>query len=67
MYANKLVTTRYAIENKNASRTQVMEPGASNNPPDPDSFQIFYYTALWWRAPPGIQGSFEPMCPLFLN
>eukprot|EP00983_Pelagomonas_calceolata_P037421 1136322-Pelagomonas_calceolata.AAC.1 len=35
MYANKLVTTGRAIENKNTSRSQVMEPGASNNPPDP--------------------------------
>eukprot|EP00983_Pelagomonas_calceolata_P069979 1150582-Pelagomonas_calceolata.AAC.2 len=35
MYANKLVTTRHAIENKIHSRSQVVEPGASNNPPDP--------------------------------
>eukprot|EP00983_Pelagomonas_calceolata_P032087 1007580-Pelagomonas_calceolata.AAC.1 len=34
-YANKLVTTRRAIDNKNTSRSQVMELGASNNPPDP--------------------------------
>eukprot|EP00983_Pelagomonas_calceolata_P120154 1160678-Pelagomonas_calceolata.AAC.1 len=34
MYANKL-TTRRAIENKNTSRSQVMEPDASSNPPDP--------------------------------
>eukprot|EP00983_Pelagomonas_calceolata_P073811 1152282-Pelagomonas_calceolata.AAC.1 len=32
MYANKLVTTRRAIEN---TRSQVLEPGASNYPPDP--------------------------------
>eukprot|EP00983_Pelagomonas_calceolata_P083918 1156255-Pelagomonas_calceolata.AAC.5 len=35
MYANKLVTTGRAIENKKTFRSQVMEPGASNNPPDP--------------------------------
>eukprot|EP00983_Pelagomonas_calceolata_P027981 877718-Pelagomonas_calceolata.AAC.1 len=34
MYANKLVTTRRAIKNTNAYRSQVMEPGASSNPPD---------------------------------
>eukprot|EP00983_Pelagomonas_calceolata_P092491 1157669-Pelagomonas_calceolata.AAC.11 len=27
--------TRCAIENKNTPRSQIMEPGASNNPPDP--------------------------------
>eukprot|EP00983_Pelagomonas_calceolata_P051708 1142531-Pelagomonas_calceolata.AAC.1 len=35
MYANKLITTRLAIENKNTSCSQFMEPGASNNPPGP--------------------------------
>eukprot|EP00983_Pelagomonas_calceolata_P122358 1160900-Pelagomonas_calceolata.AAC.5 len=35
MYANTLVTTRRAIENKNTTCSQVMEPGASKNPPDP--------------------------------
>eukprot|EP00983_Pelagomonas_calceolata_P075129 1152862-Pelagomonas_calceolata.AAC.3 len=35
MYANKLVTTRRAIENNNTCHSQVMEPGASINPPDP--------------------------------
>ena len=34
-YAHKLVTTRRAIENKNTSHSQVLEPGASSNPPDP--------------------------------
>eukprot|EP00983_Pelagomonas_calceolata_P123484 1161011-Pelagomonas_calceolata.AAC.1 len=29
MYANELVTTRRAIENKNTSCSQFMEPGAS--------------------------------------
>eukprot|EP00983_Pelagomonas_calceolata_P036701 1134371-Pelagomonas_calceolata.AAC.3 len=28
-------TTRRAIKNSNASQSQVLEPGASNNPPDP--------------------------------
>eukprot|EP00983_Pelagomonas_calceolata_P069091 1150235-Pelagomonas_calceolata.AAC.2 len=33
---NKLVTTcRRAIQNKSTSGSQVMELGASNNPPDP--------------------------------
>eukprot|EP00983_Pelagomonas_calceolata_P127418 1161401-Pelagomonas_calceolata.AAC.18 len=35
MYANKLVTTRRAIENKDTSRSQVIELGASSNPPGP--------------------------------
>eukprot|EP00983_Pelagomonas_calceolata_P084603 1156389-Pelagomonas_calceolata.AAC.5 len=34
-YAHKLFTTKCAIENKNTSRRQVPEAGASNNPPDP--------------------------------
>eukprot|EP00983_Pelagomonas_calceolata_P012984 415051-Pelagomonas_calceolata.AAC.1 len=33
-YAHKLVTRR-AIENSNTSHNQVLEPGASNNTPDP--------------------------------
>eukprot|EP00983_Pelagomonas_calceolata_P081461 1155586-Pelagomonas_calceolata.AAC.1 len=33
-YANKLVTTGHAIENSNASHSQVLELGASSNPPD---------------------------------
>eukprot|EP00983_Pelagomonas_calceolata_P045820 1139886-Pelagomonas_calceolata.AAC.3 len=33
-YAHKLVTTRRAIENKTL-HSQVLEPGASSNPPDP--------------------------------
>eukprot|EP00983_Pelagomonas_calceolata_P123322 1160994-Pelagomonas_calceolata.AAC.16 len=46
MYANKLATTWRAIENKNTSRSQVMEPGASNNPPDPH--QNLLFVAPWW-------------------
>ena len=34
-YAHKLVSTRRAIGNKNISYDQVLQPGASNNPPDP--------------------------------
>ncbi|KAF5831098.1 WD40-repeat-containing domain protein [Dunaliella salina] len=34
-YAHKLVTIRRAIENKNTSHSQALEPGASSNPPDP--------------------------------
>eukprot|EP00983_Pelagomonas_calceolata_P065218 1148493-Pelagomonas_calceolata.AAC.4 len=48
MHANKLVTTRHAIENNITSRSQVMEPGASSNPLDPQKH--FYLTALWWRG-----------------
>eukprot|EP00983_Pelagomonas_calceolata_P044283 1139240-Pelagomonas_calceolata.AAC.1 len=33
MHANKLVTTRRAIEDKNTPCSQVMEPGASNKSP----------------------------------
>eukprot|EP00983_Pelagomonas_calceolata_P004033 131205-Pelagomonas_calceolata.AAC.1 len=35
MYANKLVTASRAIENNHTSHSQVMEPSASTNPPDP--------------------------------
>eukprot|EP00983_Pelagomonas_calceolata_P083283 1156130-Pelagomonas_calceolata.AAC.1 len=35
MYANNRVTTRRAIENNNTCHSQVTEPGASSNPPDP--------------------------------
>eukprot|EP00983_Pelagomonas_calceolata_P034536 1082440-Pelagomonas_calceolata.AAC.1 len=34
-YAHKLVTARRAIENSNTPHNQVLELGASNNPPDP--------------------------------
>eukprot|EP00983_Pelagomonas_calceolata_P037567 1136394-Pelagomonas_calceolata.AAC.12 len=34
-YAHKLVTTKRAIENKNTFHSQVLEPGASSDPPDP--------------------------------
>eukprot|EP00983_Pelagomonas_calceolata_P009019 293096-Pelagomonas_calceolata.AAC.1 len=64
MYANKLVTTRRAIENKITSRSQVMEPDASNNPPDPEPPFKFSFCSFMVE---GIQGSSEPMCPLFLN
>eukprot|EP00983_Pelagomonas_calceolata_P085358 1156533-Pelagomonas_calceolata.AAC.3 len=46
-YANKLVTTRHAMENSNASHNQVLEPGASSNPPDPIS--LFFCVTSWWR------------------
>eukprot|EP00983_Pelagomonas_calceolata_P069355 1150339-Pelagomonas_calceolata.AAC.2 len=48
MYANKLVTTGCAIENNHTSHSQILEPGASTNPPDPDS--VYYFTALWWKG-----------------
>eukprot|EP00983_Pelagomonas_calceolata_P063374 1147694-Pelagomonas_calceolata.AAC.1 len=41
---------------------QVMEPGASNYPPDPH--QNLLYSSFVME---GIQGSSEPMCLLFLN
>eukprot|EP00983_Pelagomonas_calceolata_P072260 1151637-Pelagomonas_calceolata.AAC.3 len=34
-YAHKLVTTRRANENNSTSHSQVLEQGASSNPPDP--------------------------------
>ena len=34
-YTYKLVSARRAIENKNTSNNQVLQPGASSNPPDP--------------------------------
>ena len=34
-YAHKLVSTGRAIENNNTSYNQVLQPGASSNPPDP--------------------------------
>eukprot|EP00983_Pelagomonas_calceolata_P068061 1149748-Pelagomonas_calceolata.AAC.2 len=36
MYANKLVTTRHAIENNDTPHNLVLEPDASSIPPDPD-------------------------------
>eukprot|EP00983_Pelagomonas_calceolata_P124259 1161086-Pelagomonas_calceolata.AAC.1 len=54
MCANKLVTTRCAIENKNTCHSQVMEPGASNNPPDPHEELLFVVFVV-----EGIQGSSE--------
>eukprot|EP00983_Pelagomonas_calceolata_P057611 1145147-Pelagomonas_calceolata.AAC.3 len=58
MYANKLVTTRRAIENKDTSRSQVMEPGASNNPPDPHWGILF--VALWWRGFKALLSQYVP-------
>eukprot|EP00983_Pelagomonas_calceolata_P111893 1159830-Pelagomonas_calceolata.AAC.3 len=37
MYANKLVTTRHAIENNEIFHSRVLESGASTYPPDPHS------------------------------
>eukprot|EP00983_Pelagomonas_calceolata_P076885 1153610-Pelagomonas_calceolata.AAC.3 len=34
-YAHEVVSTRRAIKNSKTSHNQVLEPGASNNPPDP--------------------------------
>eukprot|EP00983_Pelagomonas_calceolata_P001470 49367-Pelagomonas_calceolata.AAC.1 len=48
MYANKLVTARRAFENKNTSRSQVMEPGPSNKPPNLHYNLLF--EAPWWRG-----------------
>eukprot|EP00983_Pelagomonas_calceolata_P016728 526644-Pelagomonas_calceolata.AAC.1 len=48
MYANKLVSTRRAIGNKNTCHSQVMDPGVSSDPADPDKH--FHFTALWWRG-----------------
>eukprot|EP00983_Pelagomonas_calceolata_P018509 580593-Pelagomonas_calceolata.AAC.3 len=61
MYANKLVTTRRAIEN-NTSRSQVMEPGASNNPSDPLKLSLLCSSVV-----EETHGSSEPMCLPFLN
>eukprot|EP00983_Pelagomonas_calceolata_P125814 1161240-Pelagomonas_calceolata.AAC.8 len=58
----ELVNTRCAIENKNTLRSQVMEPGASNNPSDPHKDILFVVFVV-----EGIQAFSEPMCPLFLN
>eukprot|EP00983_Pelagomonas_calceolata_P047766 1140774-Pelagomonas_calceolata.AAC.2 len=60
--ANKLVTTRRALENKNNSCSQVVEPGASNNPPDPHQGLLFVVFVV-----EGTHGSFEPICLPFLN
>eukprot|EP00983_Pelagomonas_calceolata_P119987 1160657-Pelagomonas_calceolata.AAC.7 len=48
MYTNKLVTTRRAIKIKTTCCSQVMEPGASNNPPD--SHYNLLFVASWWRG-----------------
>eukprot|EP00983_Pelagomonas_calceolata_P010068 327199-Pelagomonas_calceolata.AAC.1 len=62
MYANKLVTTRRAIENSNSSHSQVMEPVASNNPPYPHYDILFLVFVV-----EGIHGSSEPMFIIFLG
>eukprot|EP00983_Pelagomonas_calceolata_P029935 936727-Pelagomonas_calceolata.AAC.1 len=54
MYANKLATTRHAIENKNTSHSQVLAPGASRNPPDPNEHFLFCSFVA-----EGTHGSFE--------
>eukprot|EP00983_Pelagomonas_calceolata_P131645 1161798-Pelagomonas_calceolata.AAC.1 len=55
-YANKLVATRHAIENNNASHSQVMELGASSNPPDPYWHSLFCSLVM-----EGTHSSSEPM------
>eukprot|EP00983_Pelagomonas_calceolata_P034749 1088624-Pelagomonas_calceolata.AAC.2 len=57
-YAHKLVTTRRAIE-KNTSHSQVLEPGASSNPPDP--IITCRCVDMWWRRPMALQSQ----CPSF--
>eukprot|EP00983_Pelagomonas_calceolata_P062008 1147096-Pelagomonas_calceolata.AAC.2 len=58
LYANKLVTTRCFMENNYASHSQVLEPGASNNPPL--AFLLCSFVVE-------THGSSEPMRLLFLN
>eukprot|EP00983_Pelagomonas_calceolata_P069851 1150536-Pelagomonas_calceolata.AAC.3 len=62
VYANKLVTTRRAIGNTNTSYIQVLEPGASGNPADPNLHLLFCSFVV-----EGTHGSSEPMCLLFLK
>eukprot|EP00983_Pelagomonas_calceolata_P071384 1151199-Pelagomonas_calceolata.AAC.1 len=66
MYANKLDTTGHAIENKNASHSQVMEPGASSNPSDPREWGPLAFL-LHSFVVEGCYGSSEPTCLLLLN
>eukprot|EP00983_Pelagomonas_calceolata_P055290 1144087-Pelagomonas_calceolata.AAC.1 len=61
MYANKLVTTRRAIENTNTSDSQVLEPGASSNPSESHQRSPFCSFVV-----EGTHGSSEPKCLLFL-
>eukprot|EP00983_Pelagomonas_calceolata_P058719 1145615-Pelagomonas_calceolata.AAC.1 len=61
MYANKLVTTRRAIDNNNASHSQVQDPGASSNPPDPCYHFLFCSFVV-----EGAHGSSELVCLLTL-
>eukprot|EP00983_Pelagomonas_calceolata_P124441 1161106-Pelagomonas_calceolata.AAC.12 len=62
MYANKLVTTRRAFENKNNARNQVLEPGTSSNSPDPHLHSLFcsFMVERTHSSP-------EPICLPFLN
>eukprot|EP00983_Pelagomonas_calceolata_P081988 1155773-Pelagomonas_calceolata.AAC.8 len=62
MFANKLVTTRRAIENSNTSCSQVLGPSASRK------FQIPMSTSCFSSfVVEGTHGSSEPMGLLFLN
>eukprot|EP00983_Pelagomonas_calceolata_P045062 1139538-Pelagomonas_calceolata.AAC.5 len=56
LYANKLVTTRHAIESINTSYSQVMGPGALSNPSDPR--ENFLFCSLKAEE---AHGSSEPM------
>eukprot|EP00983_Pelagomonas_calceolata_P056836 1144803-Pelagomonas_calceolata.AAC.4 len=55
MHANKLVTIRRAIENNHTSHSQVLDPGASSNPPDP--LYPFLFSSFVVEE---THGSFEP-------
>eukprot|EP00983_Pelagomonas_calceolata_P121773 1160831-Pelagomonas_calceolata.AAC.6 len=59
MYANKLVTTRRAIENTSTAHGQVLEPGASSNSPDSHWHFLFYSFVV-----EGTRGSSRPICLL---
>eukprot|EP00983_Pelagomonas_calceolata_P132082 1161834-Pelagomonas_calceolata.AAC.10 len=62
MYTNKLVTTRHAIQNTNASHSQVLEPDASSNPPDAPKHFLFCSIVV-----EGTNGSSDSMCLLYLS
>eukprot|EP00983_Pelagomonas_calceolata_P048928 1141278-Pelagomonas_calceolata.AAC.4 len=57
-YANKLVTIKRDIKNNNTSHSQVLEPGASTNPPNLHSHFLFCSFVV-----KGTHGSSEPVSP----
>eukprot|EP00983_Pelagomonas_calceolata_P060335 1146323-Pelagomonas_calceolata.AAC.1 len=62
LYTFKCEKLRRAIENNNTSHDQVLEPGASSDPPDSHQLSLFCSFVV-----DGTHDSSEPTCLLFLK